>query len=247
MIRKYATEVGKLADLESFDPEAFISDDKMTQASCDFVLALALVFNDLKDLLLGNSLLIKEAPTDQTTPTKELGAFAGAHFHFYRLFLAVLCELLYVVNKNADVLMGPSFLAVVKNLPERPRLAWQKIVTAAEVGSSSDPDIKFLLVARNTVAFHYDRKAMGRGYRAAFPDTSRDMPYVSRGANITGTRFYFADRAAQSYLQQAFGDQDLHQYFLRQPEFIPDVGVALFTIVTAFVNTRGFAWRSAAV
>jgi hypothetical protein len=39
-----------LARLQTFDPNAFIANDKQEQKVCDFILALALIFNDLKDM-----------------------------------------------------------------------------------------------------------------------------------------------------------------------------------------------------
>src|SRR5881392_3380193 len=71
--RTYMGEIAKLARLETFDPAAFLSDDKAIREVGDFIVALALAFNDLKDLLFGESLLLAQAPADEKTPSPELG------------------------------------------------------------------------------------------------------------------------------------------------------------------------------
>jgi hypothetical protein len=243
--RSYTAEIAKLAKVETFDPNAFTSEHKSVQACGDFVLALALAFNDLKDLLLVDSLLLGEVPQDRHTPSPELGAFGGSHLHFLRVLFGVLRELLYLVKREKVTYESSCFQSVIRNLPKQRREAWQKLVDASEADTSSDADVRFLVIARNTVAYHYDRKGMGQGYRRAFT-SSPEPPFLSRGSSISTTRFYFADRAAQSYLQHAFGQQDLENYFLQNQRLISDIAFALFSVVTGFINTRGFGWRQAA-
>lgn len=243
MRRDYQHEVAKLSPLESFDASAFIADDQLTQECCDFVLALALVFNDFRDLLLGDQLLLCEAPADQMTPTAALGAFGGAHLHFIRLLLGAIRELLYLVKNASSVRDGALFRTVSKKLSKATRKSWGKVVAAAESSASTDTDIKFLIMARNTVTYHYEAKAIGRGYRRAFADGTVD-PYISRGTNVASTRFYFADRAAQSYLEHAFDGQVPERYFLQNSDLLLDIAFSLNEIVTRLVAVR-VAWRKA--
>ena len=49
MIEKSLSE---LKPLDSFDKEAFIGDDEYSQELCNFILALALIWNDLKNLMV---------------------------------------------------------------------------------------------------------------------------------------------------------------------------------------------------
>jgi len=245
-MRSYSAEVRKLAALESFNARALLGDAVISQECCDFVLALALAFNDLKDLILGETLLLDQAPDERTVPSRELGAFAGAHFHFIRSILGVLRELLYVVKSSESVRDNAEFKKVVKNLPPNRRAVWQKLVDASHASVSADPDVRFLVIARNTVAYHYEPKAIGRGFRRAF-EAGTEVPFLSRGGSIAATRFYFADRAAHSYLQNVFDDRDLETYFLKQPELLKDIAFALFSVVTVFITSRGAAWRRVAV
>jgi hypothetical protein len=245
--RSYSAEIAKLAELESFDPSAFVAEDKSVQACGDFVLALALAFNDLKDLLLGDSLLMGEVPKDRSTPSREFGAFGGSHLHVLRVLLGVLRELLFLVHAEQKTRESSCFQAIVKKLPRPGRNAWDKLVTASEANTSSDADIRFLVIAPNSVAYHYESKAIGRGFRRAFAEPSNepfDEPLLSRGSSISTTRFYFADRAAQSYLQHSLGDQDPEHYFLKNRDLLPNIAFALSSVVTGFISSRGCAWRN---
>jgi hypothetical protein len=47
----------QLAALQTFDPKAFVGDSGVPQDLCNFVLALALVYNDCKDGIFSNLLL----------------------------------------------------------------------------------------------------------------------------------------------------------------------------------------------
>lgn len=245
--RTYHSEIKKLATLETFDPEAFASDERDAIDVADFMLALALAFNDFKDLLLGHWLLLGQEPVDVTTPTPELGAFGGMHLHMYRLMLGFLHELLVLLKENLYVRSIPAFTKVEKQLSSKARNAWKKLVAAVEADKSTDNDVRFLLLARNKVAFHYDRKVIGRSFRRAFPAGGSANPYVSRGASVSSSRFYFADAAAQAYLREVFGRPDVEHYLLQRQDFFVSVGQALHALVTTFVVSRGFAWRKGAV
>lgn len=246
MDRTYEGEIAKLQPLGTFDCRAFVGDTTEEQDCANFVLALALAFNDLKDVLLGESLLLAERPDDEITPTPNLGMFGGLHVHFMRVMFGVIRELLYVVRREKTVREGAFFRAIVESLPGNRRDVWTKVVAASEVATSADSDIRFLVLARNKVGYHYDSAAVGSGFRRAFVRNS-ETPYLSLGTSISTTRFYFADRAAQSYLEEAFGEQQVENYFVREPRFVLDMAFALFAIVAGFLKARDHAIRGTAV
>jgi len=241
MTRSYKGEVAKLAPLETFDSQVFMPDERADKSLCDFVLALALAFNDLKDLLLLHSLLLgeKEQPT---APTPALGMLSGAHFHALRLLLGFVFELLQLLEDNQNVIKSRAFQEGLRKVPKGTRSAWEKLLEAAQAQPSSDPDVKFLILARNTVAYHYDPKVVGRGYRAQFVNNP-EPPFVSRGSNLSSSRFYFAEASAQRYLQQQYGEASLTGYFTKQPDFLSDIGLCIYQLVTSFINSRS-GWRA---
>lgn len=244
--RSYSNEIAKLAPIETFDARAFVGQDKHDQDLCDFVVALAVAFNDLKDLLLASRLLMSKEPADTKTLTPELGAFGGAHHHLYRLMLGFVHELLTVVDEWKGVSSDPSFEAIVRRLPAGSRAAWRKLTTAAADHKTSDADTRFLMLARHKVVFHYDPRAIGKGFRRAFVAGGDREPMLSRGDSIASSRFYFADASTQSYLQEVFGENDIEQFIIRRPDLLREIGFSLHGIVTTFVNSRGYAWRQPA-
>src|SRR5688500_5780759 len=100
-MRTYHAHISELAPLEAFDSSAFIGDDAYPQDLCDFVLALSLAFNDLKDVLVSHDILNGAWPKDETTPTPELGEFLGMTQHLFRLHTGTLHEVLNFVSDNA--------------------------------------------------------------------------------------------------------------------------------------------------
>jgi hypothetical protein len=247
MSRNYRDEIAKLAPLDMFDSRAFQPLDKADKDACHFVLALALAFNDLKDLLLAHSIAIADAPSDQTAVTRERGASAGTHLHFVRMTLGYLYELLSLIQNNAGIRSSQSLGEVVKRLGPRSRKAWDKIAAVADGDEreGSDDDIRLLRVARNRAAYHYDPSAIGKGYRDSFIPPASETPYVSRGNSIATTRFYFADRASQAFLTELLGQPPEDFFLQKREEFLSDIGVALYMIVTTFAELRGATWKRA--
>jgi len=228
------------AGLESFDPAAFEADQAVSQDVCNFVLTLALVHNDLKDLFLANTVLKRIKPDEPFSETPEWGEYNALALHITRLVAALIHELCQLIEKQSSVMEHKAFRKVLKQVSRRARDAWCALETVA---LGKDPTVeleKTLLLLRNKVAFHYDTKEVARGYKTVFvePISPRD-PYVSRGKGLEDSRFYFADAAVEAYLELKTGRTGiaaLHQLINQVPQ-------ALFEIVTSFVQSRGFAWR----
>lgn len=186
-----------LGPLEAFDPKAFMDDDPQVQKVCDFVLALALIFNDFKDLFWIAYTIKKSSPPFDANfhETPEWGHFTGADHHIHRLQATVLVELANLIDKSAKTISKPLFQNVLKNVDAIERKAWDEM-------ANPDSELrKHLLNLRDKLSAHYyysengDQKVIPDGFRAAFKGTER-RPYLSWGKNILGTRFYFADAAA---------------------------------------------------
>ena len=56
--------IALLGPIESFEAEVFLGDGRCPQTVCDFVAALALVFNDLRNLSIVVELLQHQKPSD---------------------------------------------------------------------------------------------------------------------------------------------------------------------------------------
>ena len=90
----YKEQIDHLSPLENFDPDAFIGDGKFPQELCDFVLALALAYNDFRDIVSAQRMVLKVAPANLSTPTPQLGNYGGLIAHLVRLSAGFVHELL---------------------------------------------------------------------------------------------------------------------------------------------------------
>jgi hypothetical protein len=234
----------ELADLESIPAAAFIGDSATSQELCDLIIALALIYNDLRDTHTAHMLLSEVEPTQPASKTAECGQFHGLLLHVMRLQAGLVDELLNVIRKRESVLQEQTFSRVVSQLGKDAKLRWAAIVDVALGKKTGDQTAKKLAIIRNKIAFHYDTEEIGRGFRESFVgkgDRGR-APLLSRGGSLAGTRFYFADAAAQSCILPQ-GERSLNGDFFEGGGLVGDVNVALYNIVTRFVQVRGYAWR----
>lgn len=242
----YAQQLARLSPLETFDPAVFVGDDKTPQHVCDFVLSLAVAYNDIRDLVHAQQLLAAVRPADLTQPSTAAGQFGGLHVHWVRMLAGVLTELAQLITENSTVLASASFQGVIRSLPKSFREAWQSTVTAASATTpQGDRFGRLIYFARNKVAFHYDRKEISRGYGGIFLRADSQPPFISRGNNMAETRFFFADAAVEAYMMQRAQASNGLEFFESGWKILPDIGHALREIVVRFINRRS-AWRSPA-
>ena len=107
-----------LGPLETFDPIAFQGDKTVPQCVCNFVLALALAFNDLKDIFYGH-IVLQDYKQDETTRprTRAFGLYSGMNLHFLRLIMGTVHELLDLIEEEKAVIQHESFRETVRLLP----------------------------------------------------------------------------------------------------------------------------------
>jgi hypothetical protein len=236
----------RLAALETFDPAAFRGDATVPQQVCNFILALALIHNDCKDVMYSMVLLEHSKPASPPDRTRDWGAFFGMRNHIFRVMVGILHELFGLIQQSQDVLEHPYVAHLVRQLPPKAREAWQTVV---DVGLGATPKSDFgktLLLVRNKVAFHYDPKAIYQGYEHHFfgPRKSDDRAFISRGLSVQESRFYFADAAAEDYLNVVTAEQYLEKVYAAIAEFLRPLNHSLMELVDRFIQRRGFAYRA---
>jgi len=237
-MRTYDQVINELADPEIFTPEVFVGDERFPQSVCDFMLALALVFNDFKDLFASQEMMQGIAPGDGP-PTAARGMFGGLHVHWVRLLAGVIHELTELIAKNKTVIDSAAFRKILKRLPRTAREMWASVVASAtSSGPRGDRFGRLVYYTRMKVGFHYDTKEIARGYRNRFLPASSDPPYISRGKNMAATRFYFADAAAEMYMMEKAGASTGKEFFTAGWKLLPEIGHALREIVTTFIALR---------
>jgi hypothetical protein len=239
-MRTYQRHITNLAPLRTVDASVFQPDSRWSKDVCELVLSLALAFNDFHDLLVTHDILNGVWPDDDSKPTPELGEFNGLTQHLFRIHLATLHELLNLVKKNANLFDDPALASIVKKLHSKAKAAWISVVGVATGKNAQASDLtKFLILARNKVAFHYDRKEIGSGFRTAFIGTER-RSYVSPGDTLATSRFFFADAAAEDYMRKKADDLGVPNTFVAAIDLITQVNFAVHQIVFTFIKMRGF-------
>jgi hypothetical protein len=240
----YEDEVRALAPLMSFDSGVFRGDAEVPQSVCNFVLALAVAYNDLRDVAFGINLLEPSRPQGPPKPTREFGHFGGMQTSLNKALVGIIHETLNLIGKESAAVGHPFFRRVVNSCSPTARSAWTSLVAAAMGEAEVQPLSRALMLMRNKVAFHYDAKEIHRAYEECFP--ARDgapEPYVSAGDSMRSTRFYFADRSVEWYLGSLALPDGQRLILNAGRTFVEQINCALYEIVTKFVPARGGGWR----
>jgi hypothetical protein len=239
-MESFKTHAGALANLETFAPDVFVGDDDVSQETCNFVLSLALIWNDCKDAVYAHTLLTECHPKSDPGPTREWGAYGGIDLHLFRYEVSLVHELLTLVLRNQSIARGYYVDRLVRKLPDEVRDAWYSLLQVALGSVPNDPFGRCLLAIRNKLDNHYDPRVLEKGYRNHFltEDREDDRAFISRGGDMRSTRFYFADAAAFGYLQEVPGGNDWDQLREDVRSVTRYLGDALMGIVTGFVSRR---------
>src|SRR5262245_21272272 len=111
----------ELTPAETFDPAAFIENAEVPQAVCNFVLALALVYNDCKDIVAAQIAIESLKPAGKPEKTAQWGAYYGLQHHAVRMLITAIHELLKLIRTNQPSVGHPFFQSVVRNIHPRAR------------------------------------------------------------------------------------------------------------------------------
>ena len=236
----------EMAKLESFDPKVFIGSDPALQKVCNFVLALSLIFNDFRDLLHIHEVIISDRPDDKLRISRHGGNYSGVLIHLIRLMLGLAHELLELIRDNKSVLENALFQQVIKQLDEKDRNYWQDLVNTA-CGIKTDSAIgEFAKIMRNKIGYHYNTQEIYTGYKKFFNSTdgNKSKAYVSRGANMAESRFYFADAAVSEYLRKSIQSKPGDEIVKEISEILSNLNFALRGIVDHFILKCGGAYKS---
>lgn len=240
----YKERLEALAPLENFDPAAFLDDDVTTQNLCSFVLALAVAYNDFADIILAYRALASVKPSDEQERTPQRGQYSGLQTALNRLLAGAVSEVLVLIEKNRRTVDGDDFQSLLNRLSPRSRESWQDLYDVARKRNVKSTLGKALVDTRNHVAFHYGARHLADGFESAFSSGRCGLPCVSRGVSMMGTRFYFADAAAQAAF---FSEEDtamIESALNERSRLLADLNQALYDLVTTFVAWRGYTWRT---
>lgn len=244
-IKSISNAAGELNKLETFDLGVFIDKEPGTQELCDFMLTLSLFCNDIKDTMLFNSLTIESRPNNVTNLTPEIGQFNGLIAYFQRYYVFKIKELAEILSQHQGVLLGNEFKKILMKLPSENRACWASIFDSLVADKKQSNLTKFgkmLAFIRHKLTAHYDTREISKGYRIFFEKNCNE-PYASCGLNISQTRFYFADAAAQTYYYKK-------QFDLKNTDFDQDfinlmgkITSTFWLLIIRFINSRS-SWKT---
>ena len=233
------------AGLESFAPDAFAPDAEANKEICAFVLALAAVYNDAKDIGYAMELLDESLPKTEPCISRVWGNSSGIRLHINRNFLGLLHELFKLIETNTTARNDKFMKKIEKTMTKPGRESWTFLVGVALGAVQKDPLGRVLVLARNKVGFHYDARQIHRGYSERFlgPGTSQGRGFVSRGDSMVHSRFYFADAAVQKYLEDVICEGNWPELVKRTHEIFYHLNHALMELVTGFLQLRAKSYR----
>lgn len=193
-----------LAPLVSFDSSLLFKDTKYLQAD-SFIVALALVYNDCKDLLHQWEVLQEFRPKPpKKGVSAQFGQFCGMMGHCFRQQVGLLNGLLELLDKNRRRLSSPILNEAISALSGKARDGWSELEALA-ASESIPPKLKpirsLITLIRNKGSHHYDTDVLKSGYVAHFGQSGpeHERAYISYGKNLEESRFYFADAAITGY------------------------------------------------
>lgn len=241
----FQDECEALAPLETFDPSAFQPDSNTPERLCNFVLTLALIYNDCKDIISAIVMLHASRPDGPLKISRIWGTYYGIEWHLIRIYMSLLHELFNLIRENEDLLAHARFTETVRLLRSKAKQNWKDLVAVA-LGATPKSELgRTLLFVRNKVSSHYDLKCLAKGYSDHFigRDRIQDRAYVSRGNSMSASRFYFADAAVQGYLLELIGKENFDHFMTHSAELLEQLNVSLMSIVDTFIQKRS-AYRS---
>ena len=235
---RYAEIVGRLAPVLSFPPEVFFEDDDAPQEVCDFFLALAVVYTDLRDLWIHRILVLDTRPEGSPAINSEWGEFGGIQSREYRLTAGMLEEFLDLLRKHRKEIESPCFLKVRSRMSREARQHWNTLVLIAQGKKQKDSLAQSIARIRNEIGYHYLPGTLGSSYRSRFKGKSgKDGPFVSSGDNLKSTRLYFADAAVEAFLMSKTGTLGLEA--ANNPSVLLEpVARAIYGLVNHFIHMR---------
>lgn len=192
-----------LANLVRFD-KSLLQEGNKEEAS--FIIALATVYNDMKDYYWLHQYLIEREPKQAENISTVKGQYNGQINFILKNLLAVFNEFIILLEKNKKCLVLPGILEAEKELDKDNLQKWIDLKNMAEGEGKSETEekvIKVLKMVRDNVASHYyGLKNFTAGFAEYCEKVENPAVYASFGDQMQTTRFYFADASAQYRINQ---------------------------------------------
>jgi hypothetical protein len=227
-----------------FNTKVFQTSEKSEQEVCDFVLMLALIYNDFKDLSWAYVQMSKCKSPTSDTPNSYQGQYAGIKFHLTKTFHSLIFEFAGLIRKNPDVINHPLFVKTLKKIGKENKNDWTNLLSFAR--GEADEELTELYevscLIRNNISSHYHQPkflSMGYNYYFSKKDTpSNSHAFVSAGESLEATRFYFADAAIQGCFEKNISREKANKLNLTLKNVSEKINKSLNNIITSFIKLR---------
>lgn len=241
-------------DLNSINPKFLVNEEGYDRSEYFFI-ALAVVFNDLKGLILFDTLLREEYERSKKDEiTSHAGNYGGVAIHIQKLIASTINEFFVFLKKNSDVFSMYEFREAYGRLSTSEKESWDALVAGAHGRLLPVRDfLKSIVQIRSNIGFHFDHsgKILRSAYISRFfgktNDASTQWAYYSIGDSIALTRFYFADAAMEEALhvaagkklkEKSTGDISLEKYNEQVLDTIRVISRTLSALMKCYLQSR---------
>lgn len=241
------------SDHDVLGPRSEVSPSLLIRGTADivgeFVVALAAIFDDLKDLAAFEQPMLPTRP-EPGDMSVAAGEWRGRHHTIHRFIAGVLHELIELIASKRKILDEVEFKECIARISAEARADWQAIVEIAlRIGDENTAMRQTLAYVRNNASFHYTALGeIGKGWQKVFvddpkSDANRAAVYCL-GANMETTRFHFADAAFEAVMfrgtdrLQAIEAIDGKSFDKRLLDTVSKVNVALRFLIAAYIRQR---------
>lgn len=216
----------------------------------NFFLVLAVVYNDLKGMILFEKLVFDTyEPVSLTDEVSfHMGEYGGIFTQTRKIFISYLREFFEFLNENEQILSSTEFKEILSKTNKDITIKWNNLVDIALNKSKDTSDFtNYLVRVRNNVASHYYQS--GKELRKAFCNIffkkekveQNKLAYYAIGENMETTRFFYADAAVQEYLRSTINDTEKGfevKYKNELSAIIDNMNWTILRLLKAYLKTR---------
>lgn len=236
-------------DLREIPPSRLFKKD-VKDRTANFFLVLAVVYNDLKGIILLQELFVS---TYRKPDIKEIsihsGEYGGLHIQLTRLLIGIVYEFFEFLKENEDILSTAEFNDALNATNSSIRDGWNDIVNVALNKSAEKSGFTHNLeLIRNNISFHYNQS--GKELRQAFCNIffKRDKigvnnaAYYSVGEDMNETRFFYADAATEEYMRMKSDRNEklesMSGYSLEMMDIIRKMNFTISRLLKVYLKRR---------
>jgi len=236
-------------EITSLNPCRIIKENEDDEVS-NFFLVLAVIYNDLKGIILFEKLISDtyEEPLSTDNPSMHIGEYGGLFTQTRKIFIGCLREFFDFLKSNKEILSTPEFQNILNKTNKDIKNRWNNIISIAfDNESKNNSDFtKYLIKVRNNVSFHYNQSGgeLKKSFRSYFYKKEKikynELAYYAIGENMETTRFFYADAIVQEYMRSTTNNEEEFgiKYKDELGQIIIDMNWTILRLLKAYLKSR---------